>query len=105
MGWQPIGGPQAKLWPVRSAPTVVRATTIVIMSAGCLAACGVAPTTAKAPPEAPSITAVVMDRFAAVVDLDHGGLLVAPPSRAAVKTATVTAAEANAMFEATDAVE
>jgi hypothetical protein len=56
-----------------------------------------------ASPQAPSITSVVKARFAEAVDLDHGGLLIKPPPKRA--PATVTEAEAEALFEATDAVE
>ena len=105
MGWQPTVAPRARLWPVPSAPTVVRATTVLLVCAGGLAACTVASTPkAAASPEAPSITAVMNARFATAVDLDHGGLLVTPPSVRAAKTATVTESQADAMFEATDAV-
>jgi hypothetical protein len=87
--------------PVPCAPSVVRATTLLLVCAGGLTACTVA-STATVNPEAPSITAVMKDRFTVPVDLDHGGLLVNPaPARAGV---TVTESDADAMFEATDAV-
>jgi hypothetical protein len=87
---------------VSCAPTVVRATTILLVSTG-LAACSVAGSTPKASPEAPSITAVVKSRFADLVDLDNGDLVVAPPPTTA--RATVTESQADAMFEAADAVQ
>jgi hypothetical protein len=88
---------------VPTAPTVARATTVLLVCAGGLAACSVAASAPRVAPGAPSIKAVVRSRFASTVELDHKGLLVAPPpKRAAV---TVTEQEADAMFEATDAVE
>jgi len=91
---------------VPAAPTVVRATTVLLACAGSLAACAVAaPTRAAAGPVAPSTTAVVGTRFAVAVELDHEGLLVTPPPAGALKKATVTASEADTLFEATDAVE
>ena len=54
-------------------------------------------------PGAPSTAAVVQARYADAVDLDDGGLLVTPPPNGA--KATVTESEANAMFDATDAVQ
>jgi hypothetical protein len=47
---------------------------------------------------------VVNARFATAVELDHDGLLVTPPSVREARTATVTESEAEAMFDATDAV-
>jgi hypothetical protein len=82
---------------------MVRATTVLLVCAGGLAACGVARPTIQARPEAPSTTAVVKARFANAVDLDDGGLLVTPPAAGA--KANVTESEADAMFEATDAVQ
>ena len=70
-----------------------------------LAACGVTGSTVRVAPEAPSTTAVVGVRFAVPVELDHGGLLITPPAPGAAATATVTEREADAMFEATEAVE
>jgi cell wall-associated NlpC family hydrolase len=103
MGWQPTVAPQARLWSVPSAPTMVRATTALLVCAGGLAACGVARPRSQESPEAPSTTSVVNARFADPVDLDGGDLLVTPPpTRARV---TVTESQADAMFEATDAVE
>jgi hypothetical protein len=87
---------------VSCAPTVVRATTILLVSTG-LAACSVAGPTPKASPEAPSITAVLKSRFNDLIDLDNGDLVVAPPPTTA--RATVTERQADAMFEATDAVQ
>jgi len=84
---------------------MVRATTVLLAGAGMLAACGAVGPTPRAAPEAPTTTAVVGARFAVSVDLDHGGLLVTPPAPGAAATATVTEREADAMFEATDAVE
>ncbi|HEY7948941.1 MAG TPA: hypothetical protein VID75_14765 [Acidimicrobiales bacterium] len=87
-----------------SAPALFRATTIVILSAAGLAACGgVVGLNPPSSPEAPSPAAVVTARFASSVDLDHGGLLIAPPPVGA--RATVTETEASAMFDATDAVQ
>jgi hypothetical protein len=84
---------------------VVRATTVLLAGAGMLAACGAPIPTARATPEAPSTTAVEGALFAVPVDLDHGGLLVTPPAAGATAGATVTEREADAMFDATDAVE
>jgi hypothetical protein len=81
---------------------VVRATTILLVSTG-LAACSVAGSTPKASPEAPSITAVVKSRFNDLIDLDNGDLVVAPPPTTA--RASVSEHQADAMFEATDAVQ
>jgi hypothetical protein len=84
---------------------VVRTTTVLLVCAGGLAACAVGPKLKPlSTPQAPSITAVVNARFATAVELDHGGLLVTPPSVREARTATVTESEADAMFEATDAV-
>jgi hypothetical protein len=88
---------------VPSAATVVRATTALLVCAGGLAACAVVRTKTQESPEAPSTTSVVNARFADPVEIDNGGLLVAPPPKRA--NATVTESEADAMFEATDAVE
>ncbi len=85
------------------APTVVRAAAALIGCAGGLAACGVAGSPAQTAPEAPSVTVVVGARFAAPVDLDHGGLLVTPPPAGAATS--VSEREAEAMFDATDAVK
>jgi hypothetical protein len=54
---------------------------------------------------APSTTAVVGTRFAVAVELDHEGLLITPPPAGALRKVTVTASEADTLFEATDAVE
>jgi len=103
MGWQPTVAPRARLWPVPCAPTVVRATTVFLVCAGGLAACGVTPTAQAVPPQAPSTTSVVRSRFAVSIDLDRKGLLVTPPPKRAAPT--VTESDAEAMFEATDAVK
>jgi hypothetical protein len=82
---------------------MVRATTALLVCAGGLAACAVVRPKTQESPEAPSTTSVVNARFADPVDIDNGDLLVAPPPKRA--TVTVTESEAEAMFEATDAVE
>ena len=82
---------------------MVRATTVFLVCAGGLAACGVTPTAQAVPPQAPSTTSVVRSRFAVSIDLDRKGLLVTPPPKRAAPT--VTESDAEAMFEATDAVK
>ena len=88
---------------VPSAPAMIRATTILLLCAAGLAACKGAGLNPQTSPEAPSAGAVAQARYATSVDLDNGGLLVTAPP--AGSRPTVSAAQADAMFEATDAVQ
>ena len=88
---------------VPRAPVICRASAVVLLGAGALAACsGIGPRHPSSP-GAPSTAAVAMARYATVVDLDHGDLHVAPPP--AGETSAVPETEAEAMFDAADAVQ
>ncbi|HTT87160.1 MAG TPA: hypothetical protein VMF60_07325 [Acidimicrobiales bacterium] len=84
-----------------TAPTVARTAVLALSCPLVLGACQVGSTPA-APPGAPSPGTVTDARYTRAVELDHGKLLITPPpGRASV---AVSADEARAMFEATDAV-
>jgi len=73
---------------------------VVVVAAGFLSSCS-NPSKNAVAPEQPTLSSVVGGRFVSKIELDHGGLMVAPAPKTRPR---VSATTAQALFRATDAV-